>query len=108
MNDEDNAFTDFNMAIKLDGKNAEAWSNQALIYERRGDKVRAAPITPSEAIAGPYLPSGPRTAWRVRNPNPFVPSAARAAASAVLPIGLPESWLLRSWRASRSRRGAQR
>ncbi|TKB34441.1 MAG: tetratricopeptide repeat protein, partial [Mesorhizobium sp.] len=42
MNDEDNAFADFNMAIKLDGKNAEAWSNQALIYERRGDKVRAA------------------------------------------------------------------
>jgi Flp pilus assembly protein TadD len=41
MNDEDNAFSDFNMAIKLDGKNAEAWSNQALIYERRGDKVKA-------------------------------------------------------------------
>ncbi|TGU08449.1 tetratricopeptide repeat protein, partial [bacterium M00.F.Ca.ET.156.01.1.1] len=40
--DEDNAFADFNKAIKLDGKNAEAWANQALIYERRGDKVRAA------------------------------------------------------------------
>ncbi|TGU39142.1 tetratricopeptide repeat protein, partial [bacterium M00.F.Ca.ET.152.01.1.1] len=23
-------------------KNAEAWANQALIYEKRGDKVRAA------------------------------------------------------------------
>ena len=30
------------MAIKLDGKNAEAWANQALVYERRGDKQRAA------------------------------------------------------------------
>jgi Tfp pilus assembly protein PilF len=42
MNQEDNAFADFNMAIKLDPKNAEAWTNQALIYERRGDKAKAA------------------------------------------------------------------
>jgi Tfp pilus assembly protein PilF len=42
MNQEDNAFADFNMAIKLDSKNAEAWTNQALIYERRGEKAKAA------------------------------------------------------------------
>jgi Tfp pilus assembly protein PilF len=38
----DNAFADFNMAIKLDGSNAEAWANQALVYEKRGDKAKAA------------------------------------------------------------------
>ena len=42
MNDEENAFADFNTAIKLDGKIAESWANQALIYERRGDKAKAA------------------------------------------------------------------
>ena len=41
-NDEDNAFADFNTAIKLDGKVAESWANQALVYERRGDKAKAA------------------------------------------------------------------
>jgi Tfp pilus assembly protein PilF len=30
------------MAIKLNDHIAESWANQALIYERRGDKARAA------------------------------------------------------------------
>ena len=30
------------MAIKLDDRIAESWANQALIFERRGDKARAA------------------------------------------------------------------
>ena len=42
MGDDDNAFDDFNNAIKLDGTIAEGWANQALIYEHRGDKARAA------------------------------------------------------------------
>ena len=37
--DDDNAFSDFNTAINLNGKVAESWANQALIYERKGDKV---------------------------------------------------------------------
>ena len=41
LGDEDNAFDDFNTAIKLDESNAEGWANQALVYERRGDKARA-------------------------------------------------------------------
>ena len=41
LGDEDNAFADFNTAIKLDEDNAEGWANQALVYERRGDKARA-------------------------------------------------------------------
>jgi Tfp pilus assembly protein PilF len=42
LNDDENAFADFNHAIELDGKIAESWANQALVYERRGDKARAA------------------------------------------------------------------
>ena len=42
MNDETNAFADFNTAIKLDEKLAEGWANQALVYERRGEKQKAA------------------------------------------------------------------
>ena len=41
-NDEENAFADFNMAIKLNDRVAESWANQALIYERRGEKAKAA------------------------------------------------------------------
>jgi tetratricopeptide (TPR) repeat protein len=40
--DDDNAFADFNLAIELNNNIAESWANQALIYERRGDKARAA------------------------------------------------------------------
>ena len=36
------ALEDFNTAIKLDGKVAESWANQALVYERRGEKDKAA------------------------------------------------------------------
>ena len=42
LNDDENAFADFNMAIKLNGSVAESWANQALVYEKRGDKARAA------------------------------------------------------------------
>lgn len=42
LNDDENAFADFNHAIELDDKIAESWANQALVYERRGDKARAA------------------------------------------------------------------
>jgi Tfp pilus assembly protein PilF len=42
LNDDDNAFADFNHAIELNDKIAESWANQALIYERKGDKARAA------------------------------------------------------------------
>ncbi len=42
LNDDDNAFADFNLAIELNGNIAESWANQALVYERRGDKARAA------------------------------------------------------------------
>ncbi|MFY8101368.1 MAG: tetratricopeptide repeat protein, partial [Allorhizobium sp.] len=42
LNDDDNAFADFNLAIELNNNIAESWANQALIYERRGDKARAA------------------------------------------------------------------
>ena len=41
LGDEDNAFADFNPAIKLDEHSAEGWANQAVIFERRGDKARA-------------------------------------------------------------------
>ncbi len=41
LNNDDNAFADFNHAIELNDKIAESWSNQALVYERRGDKARA-------------------------------------------------------------------
>ena len=41
-NSEDNAFADFNQAIKLNGKLAESWANQGLVYERRGEKAKAA------------------------------------------------------------------
>ena len=33
---------DFNTAITLDGRIAESWANQALIYERRGEMAKAA------------------------------------------------------------------
>jgi tetratricopeptide (TPR) repeat protein len=36
LNDDENAFADFNRAIELDQRVAESWANQALIYERRG------------------------------------------------------------------------
>ena len=36
-----NALDDFNTALKLNGSYAEAWSNQALVLERRGEKKRA-------------------------------------------------------------------
>ncbi|MDP2731494.1 MAG: tetratricopeptide repeat protein, partial [Hoeflea sp.] len=36
------AFADFNRAVELNQRVAESWANQALIYERRGDKKRAA------------------------------------------------------------------
>jgi Flp pilus assembly protein TadD len=42
LGDYDNAFDDFNTAITLDGNVAESWSNQALVYEQRGDKAKAA------------------------------------------------------------------
>ncbi|MGO6907464.1 tetratricopeptide repeat protein, partial [Rhizobium ruizarguesonis] len=42
LNDDDNAFADFNHAIELNGNIAESWANQALVYERRGDKAKAA------------------------------------------------------------------
>ena len=63
MNDDDNAFADFNTAIKLDGQVAESWANQALIYERRGDKAKAAS---SYARAGSSIPTTSRRskAWR--------------------------------------------
>ena len=38
---EQNAFDDFNTALKLNSGYAEAWANQALVLERRGDKKRA-------------------------------------------------------------------
>jgi len=41
MNDLDNAFADFNHAIELNDKLAESWTNQALVYEARGDRARA-------------------------------------------------------------------
>ena len=62
MNDEDNAFADFNIAIKLDGKIAESWANQAAIYERRGDKARAAKSYPAQRQLDPRLPAGHRGA----------------------------------------------
>ena len=37
----DNALDDFNTALKLDPNYAEAWTNQALVYEQRGQKKRA-------------------------------------------------------------------
>ena len=42
MNDDDNAFADFNQAIRLDGRIAESWANQGLVYEKRGEKAKAA------------------------------------------------------------------
>ena len=42
LGDDDNAFADFNNASGLDGELAESWANQAAVYERRGDKARAA------------------------------------------------------------------
>ena len=42
MGDNDNAFSDFNTSLKLDGRIAESWANQGLIYERRGEKDKAA------------------------------------------------------------------
>ena len=53
MNDEDNAFADFNTAIKLDGKIAESWANQALVYERRGDKAKPRNPTPGRCGSTP-------------------------------------------------------
>ena len=69
MNDEDNAFADFNMAIKLDSKNAEAWSNQALIYERRGDKAKASRAYRKPSISTRRT-SRPRTACRAHQAPP--------------------------------------
>ena len=37
----DNALDDFNTALKLDSRYAEAWTNQALVFESRGNKKRA-------------------------------------------------------------------
>ena len=37
----ENALEDFNTALKLDDRYAEAWTNQALVYEQRGNKKRA-------------------------------------------------------------------
>lgn len=42
LNDYDNAFDDFNTAITLDQGVAESWANQALVYEHRGEKAKAA------------------------------------------------------------------
>ncbi len=42
LGDDENAFTDFNTAIRLNDNLAESWANQALVYEHRGDKERAA------------------------------------------------------------------
>ncbi len=41
VNAEQNALDDFNTALKLNNQYAEAWANQALVLERRGDKKRA-------------------------------------------------------------------
>lgn len=42
LGDDDNAFDDFNTAIRLDNELAESWANQALVYERRGELQKAA------------------------------------------------------------------
>ena len=71
MNDEDNAFADFNMAIKLDGKIAESWANQALIYERRGDKAKAAKSYQQAVRLDPnYKPAKDGLARTQRRPEP--------------------------------------
>jgi len=41
LGDWDNAFDDFNAAIRLDSNIAESWSNQAMVYEHRGEKKKA-------------------------------------------------------------------
>ncbi|MDQ1187054.1 Tfp pilus assembly protein PilF [Agrobacterium larrymoorei] len=41
LNDDENAFADFNHAIALDDSRAESWANQALVYERRGERDKA-------------------------------------------------------------------
>ena len=41
LGDEENAFTDINKSLDLDKNIAEAWVNQALIYERRGELTKA-------------------------------------------------------------------
>jgi len=41
LGDYENAFDDFNAALRLDPQNAEGWHNQALVYEHRGDRTRA-------------------------------------------------------------------
>ena len=46
------------MAIKLDDHVAESWANQAAIYERRGDKARAAKSYPRAKHLDPnYQPA---------------------------------------------------
>jgi Tfp pilus assembly protein PilF len=41
LGDEENAFDDFNTAIRLDKDLAESWANQALVYEKRGEIAKA-------------------------------------------------------------------
>ncbi len=75
MNDEENAFADFNTAIKLDGRIAESWANQALIYERRGDKAKAAKSYQQAVRLDPnYKP--PSTAWRAQKGPETAPAEA--------------------------------
>ena len=39
--DQENALSDINRALRLDDKNAEAWTNLALIQEKRGERRKA-------------------------------------------------------------------
>ena len=41
LNQLDNAFDDFNYALRLDENLAESWANQALVYEKQGDMAKA-------------------------------------------------------------------
>ena len=45
-------FADFNTAIGLDGNVAESWANQAAVYERQGDRARAAKSRESSISRG--------------------------------------------------------
>ena len=65
-NDEDNAFADFNTAIKLDGTIAESWANQALVYERRGEKQKAAMYYGEAVRLVPYYGPAKEGLARVR------------------------------------------
>jgi Flp pilus assembly protein TadD len=82
LNSIDNAFADFNQALKLNPKLAESWSNQALIYEIRGENSKATKSYQRAVILDPGYGPAQAGLSRVRGVPDQAPQTAAAPPAA--------------------------